>query len=446
VDSMTPPDDSNRELNTWAEIAAYLGVTPRTAQIWRKDGGLPVRKLGGRVVANTGELDRWKASMEVEAAVSTAPAEPARANRALRPHLLAALAVAGLIVFFTGAWWFTTKAEGGHRVVRFVTEGNSLVAYDDRAERAWTHHFKHPLDHPPATHSFRSLFAEIDDDGQAELLFVPWSGGKAKGLYCFRSGGQLAWMAPFGRTVTDSLGVAIPPDYAPTKLLVLRKPRKDGGRIVVLSQHRSAWPTQISVWTPQGQRVAEYWHAGPLWEMASADLDRDGVEELVFGGMNLSCRRSGPAAILLVLDSEFPSGQGPYSMERPLILGEAPSVVPAAALTFLHPPGDGAGASHGSAIDQIRWNGEHLDIRQRASAPEFDVHYRLTRHLELVGATFAHHVVTRPGQARKALTDQVASGIEVLQNRFTSGRTERKSSETGNRVVGSFEASESEQR
>jgi hypothetical protein len=422
---MMPPDGPDRQLTTWAEIAAYLGVTQRTAQIWRKERGLPVGRLGGRVVANTAELDRWKASAEPIAS-APATADNKVTNRPARHHALIALAAATLIVLAAGAWWFTANAKSGGKVVRVATEGNTLVAYNDRAERAWTYGFDHALDDPPATYPARSLLYDIDDDGETEVLFVAWSGGSAKGLYCFRSGGQLAWMSPFGRTVVDDMGVVIVPDYAPVELLVLRKARPDGGRVVVLTQHRSNWPSQIAVLTAQGEVVAEHWHAGPLWDMASADLERDGIEELLFGGLNLSCRHSRGAAVLFVLDFDFGSGQGPASAERPHFVTHTPAGVPAAALTLPEPPGDRSETRHAFPIDQIRWNGEYVDVRQRASAPELDVHYRFNRRLELVSATPGTGSANHIGGHSKESANLVASGIEVFQNRFTLGKVKRE--------------------
>ena len=51
------------DLNTWKEIAAYLGVSPRTAQLWEKSLGLPGKRypgVRGRVVASAAELKEWK--------------------------------------------------------------------------------------------------------------------------------------------------------------------------------------------------------------------------------------------------------------------------------------------------------------------------------------------------------------------------------------------------
>jgi TolB-like protein/Tfp pilus assembly protein PilF len=63
-----PDPDSNSSkkdgrLDSWGEIAAYLGRDIRTVQRWEDDFGLPVKRLGtakqGRVFAYTAELDRW---------------------------------------------------------------------------------------------------------------------------------------------------------------------------------------------------------------------------------------------------------------------------------------------------------------------------------------------------------------------------------------------------
>src|ERR1035438_6540188 len=53
------------ELSSWKEIASFLGVSVRTAQMWEQARGLPVRRLpGGRaqVRAFAAVLDDWKNS------------------------------------------------------------------------------------------------------------------------------------------------------------------------------------------------------------------------------------------------------------------------------------------------------------------------------------------------------------------------------------------------
>src|SRR5215472_6199497 len=58
-------------LETWGEIAAYLGKEIRTVQRWEKSMGLPVRRLAAgadkqsRVFALKSELDAWWREHEV---------------------------------------------------------------------------------------------------------------------------------------------------------------------------------------------------------------------------------------------------------------------------------------------------------------------------------------------------------------------------------------------
>src|SRR6266536_4888682 len=58
--SSGPPDD---RLDSWKEIAAYLGRGVRTVQRWESDEGLPVHRLahdkGGNVYARREELAAW---------------------------------------------------------------------------------------------------------------------------------------------------------------------------------------------------------------------------------------------------------------------------------------------------------------------------------------------------------------------------------------------------
>jgi hypothetical protein len=58
------PFASSRQLDSWKEIAAYLGRDVRTVQRWERREGLPVHRLQhsrlGSVFAHTAELDAWR--------------------------------------------------------------------------------------------------------------------------------------------------------------------------------------------------------------------------------------------------------------------------------------------------------------------------------------------------------------------------------------------------
>src|SRR5215467_3985857 len=64
IPGMDASDDSARDiLNSWKEIAQYLGRGVRTVQRWEKDLGLPVRRPRGiprsAVVATRKEIETW---------------------------------------------------------------------------------------------------------------------------------------------------------------------------------------------------------------------------------------------------------------------------------------------------------------------------------------------------------------------------------------------------
>src|ERR1022692_2874327 len=87
-------------LETWQQISDYLKVSPRTAQAWAAEKGLPVHRLKGErtpVFARRLELKAWVRAREVPIVADTgaadtsvparevpcppAPAEPAAARR-----------------------------------------------------------------------------------------------------------------------------------------------------------------------------------------------------------------------------------------------------------------------------------------------------------------------------------------------------------------------------
>lgn len=65
-----------RDLSTWQEVAAYLGVSVRTAQKWEKTRGLPVHRAVGekaRVRAYSNELEAWGRAEQTKRAVRQDP-------------------------------------------------------------------------------------------------------------------------------------------------------------------------------------------------------------------------------------------------------------------------------------------------------------------------------------------------------------------------------------
>src|SRR6478735_9777322 len=67
-------------LDSWKEIAAYLGRGIRTVQRWEREEGLPVHRLAhekrGSIYARKEELAAWWESRRLTLAAPAAPATP----------------------------------------------------------------------------------------------------------------------------------------------------------------------------------------------------------------------------------------------------------------------------------------------------------------------------------------------------------------------------------
>ena len=70
----------------------------------------------------------------------------------------------------------------------------------------------------------------------------------------------------------------------------------------------------VQVFTRDGQSVGEYYHPGWLWAVATMDLDNDGYDEIILGGVNNAYGNLAGfhyPLTLVVLDSRRVEGEGP---------------------------------------------------------------------------------------------------------------------------------------
>lgn len=93
---------SEDRLDSWKEIAAYLGREVRTVQLWEKSEGLPIHRQQharlGSVYAFKSELDAWRQARKA----------PPVEKRDQRP-LWAAAGIALLLLIAAGAWFYFRK-------------------------------------------------------------------------------------------------------------------------------------------------------------------------------------------------------------------------------------------------------------------------------------------------------------------------------------------------
>jgi TolB-like protein/Tfp pilus assembly protein PilF len=101
----THPDPRGRRLESWKEIAAYLGRDVTTARRWEKQERLPVYRLQhsklGSIYAYTSELDSWRDKQTLGGATDAPAAEadhqPTRIWPARRGLLVGGVVLVGLL-------------------------------------------------------------------------------------------------------------------------------------------------------------------------------------------------------------------------------------------------------------------------------------------------------------------------------------------------------------
>ncbi len=130
----TGADGRGRRLESWKEIAAYLGRDVTTVRRWEKREGLPVYRLLhsrlGSLYAYTAELDAWRNERAFGAAPCASDSHSVSATIWLAGRARKAMILMGLILMVaTGVMWFV-RARTSSRQAQRLTEKDTLVLAD----------------------------------------------------------------------------------------------------------------------------------------------------------------------------------------------------------------------------------------------------------------------------------------------------------------------------
>lgn len=294
------PDDNNL-LTSWKEIAAYLGRDVRTCLRWEKKSGLPVHRLDptsekARVFAFRDELAAWLLNSRTSRAqVSSLSGQPVL--RSIRKGLLfLTLSAAAVALFF----WLNLMMEP-REPMDFEIKGSVLAILNDSDKVLWRYdtglenlageglyrrhfQFKRTDRDAPLPYLF---IKDLDRDGHREVLFSVQTEDEAREgeVLCFDWKGRLRWRYAGGREMKFG-NKTYSGDYRTQGILVEELDGDGRLEILIVSIHRPSWPCQFVLLDGQGNIRGEYWNAGYFNDLAIADLNGDGIKEVVAGGMN----------------------------------------------------------------------------------------------------------------------------------------------------------------
>lgn len=194
---------------------------------------------------------------------------------------------------------------------------NVLSVYNQNAEILWT---KGVIGSWDATSNDRLAggkkklvsVADIDGDGVSEVLLTgadPIAQFSDDTLYCYEHTGKLRWkrgggrMLAFGKDQYTKNGA-----WRVLSHFTVRISSESRPRTYVVFEQKPYWPGKVMEIDPlDGGTLQEYWHAGHFTADLLYDVDGDGSEEILLGGINNFYNR----AFLAVLDPADLAGHSP---------------------------------------------------------------------------------------------------------------------------------------
>lgn len=157
---------------------------------------------------------------------------------------------------------------------------------------------------------------EIDGNGRNVVLVAAWTEGTPQAsdsLDCFEGDGKLRWAIHAGRPIAfGEKDWAVGADLAFASSFVVKEKTRKKSHLFALAGSKEYFPSKLVEINPRyGDILHTYWHAGQVGWHLVLDVDGDGLDEIILGGI------SGPykSACIAVLDPLAIDGCGPATSD-----------------------------------------------------------------------------------------------------------------------------------
>lgn len=194
---------------------------------------------------------------------------------------------------------------------------NLLRVRDNEGRLLWSKQFSSDLRIATPRQRSAPIVRDLDGDGLNEVLVAivtdPFDSRIKDKAICFNANGSIRWEFIPGDKVRWG-GFEYPDQYCLWD--VSAEGSMGSGRtfIVVVANHSPDFASQVSILDLNGKRIGEYWNTGYIFYHQVWDVDRDGVDEIVLGGINNLLKR--PCVAIIKPDltrsiSPVPDGYAP---------------------------------------------------------------------------------------------------------------------------------------
>ncbi len=330
---------SNGErLDSWKEIAVYLGRDLRTVRRWEKEKGLPVRRVPGgerrAVFAYRADIDSWlmgqvsdglngqKVPAQIPQILQDVPAaasEPVTSFPATSPNSPRALASkpravreiilpVGLLCALVLAAYISWGKLNQGPISQVSFNGNSLLARDGRGAILWSYDFSRPLVPNPETLGPTISIADLGPGRQRDVLVLaPFSspdlGSSANDtLFCFSESGKVMWQHVFDDTFRFGEN-----DYgSPWVSGPMMVARSAGDPSIWVAAQEMFWSAStLTRFDRDGEQKSQFVNWGHI--AAINHVRNSNGSFILVGGISNQC----DCAMFAVLREDNPSGSSP---------------------------------------------------------------------------------------------------------------------------------------
>jgi len=367
--------NDRKRLDSWKDIAQYLGRDLSTVRRWEKERSLPVHRLPGAsrsaIFAYADEIDAWLAGQPFEA-------DAPHKTPTIRRWAVAVVAIALLGLTALWAW----RESLPRRIDRAEFQQRWLLAYDPSGRVAWSHQFPAALDTPEGQLSRRLYVTDLDGDGRGEVVArVRFAVSEVEEVYCFSGDGTVRWR--YRPTQVFRFGEQT--FSGPWRISdILVAPGANEHATWVALTHHTWWPSFVVRIDETGKADLRFVSAGWVTELASF---RNGSGAyVVAAGLN----NEYDAGMLAVIDPAQQAASSPQTLGSPYRCSACPQASPHRYFVFPRSELNAVTGSPANIVRTIRALPDKLEVRteevHQTSVQSFGV-YELRSDFSLAGAS-----------------------------------------------------------